>query len=106
IYFRPLSKEVVKKISQRKLQELKHNMKNRHITLSATPSFTQWLLQQYRPEAGARSIDRVFLQQVEPALITALMETPETEQLVLRVKDGRLEAVASASPTVHDRIVS
>jgi ATP-dependent Clp protease ATP-binding subunit ClpA len=54
---------------------------------------TTWLDEQYNPEAGARSIDRLFLEKVEPVLISAILEHPEAKKLRITRKDDTIAAI-------------
>jgi len=93
IFYQPLRKEVIKKLFQQRLTILKRQLKQRFISLTITPAFTTWLVEQYAPEAGARSIDRVMLQKVEPPILAALVQHPEATAVTLTLKEGSPEAI-------------
>lgn len=100
VFYAPLDKAVIKKLIARHVQELKRRLKERNIALKQTAAFTQWLLGQYQPEAGARSIDRIFLTQVEPPLIAALIEQSGRSSFQLDMKEGKVIATAVAEALV------
>lgn len=94
VFYHALDKAIVKKLYTRRLSELKRNLKSKDITLKTTPSFVNWLVEQYNPEAGARSIDRVFLQTVEPAILETLMEQPDCRHLEVSTPENHLTVTA------------
>ena len=96
VFYQPLDKIVIKKLVVKHLQELKRRLKERGISLKQTAAFTQWIIEHYQPEAGARSIDRIFLTQVEPALITSLIDQPAANYLKLDVREGVVVATTVA----------
>ena len=100
VFYAPLDKAIIKKLVARHLIELKRRLKERAITLKTTPAFTQWVIKQYQPDAGARSIDRVFLSQVEPALIACLIEKPDAAYFQLDSKGESISVTAVAEVPV------
>jgi ATP-dependent Clp protease ATP-binding subunit ClpC len=91
IYYRALGKEVVKKLFQHRLLELKKLLKTKGVELKNNPKLLDWLVNQYDPESGARSIDRIFLNEVEPEVISQIVENPEVKELHLEIKDAKLK---------------
>lgn len=73
IFYNPLDKAVVKKLVESKVKELKSKLKATDVSLTLHKSVIPWIVEQYDPEAGARSIDKLFLHHVEPPLIEALI---------------------------------
>jgi ATP-dependent Clp protease ATP-binding subunit ClpC len=100
IYYRPLSKPVVKKLFQKRISELKRKLKTRKLTLRTTPAFMNWLIGQYKPEAGARSIDRALLEHVEPTLIQTLLDNPEVQQFVADTQKDSVSITPEATATL------
>jgi ATP-dependent Clp protease ATP-binding subunit ClpC len=87
IHYDPLNKAVVKKLFENRLKQFKKAVKSRGITIKTSTKLMNWLVDQYDPEAGARSVDRVFLQHVEPALVEALVSSPEVLSFSTDIKD-------------------
>jgi ATP-dependent Clp protease ATP-binding subunit ClpC len=92
VFFEPLSPIVVEKLIKRRLQELKLILKKRGVALEVTDSFTKWAVSQYNPEAGARSIEKFFMHDVEPHIITAVVEHPH-QNLVLSAENNQVSVV-------------
>lgn len=99
IFYNPLTPKVVKKLFLRRLKEFQDKLKRRSIKLEHTPAFLNWLTEQYNIEAGARSIDKVFLYQVEPMVIDELVAKPENKLIHLGIKDGTLEVTSQNTVT-------
>ena len=90
IYYKALAKPIVKKLLQRHMQELRKKLKEKHILVKVNPSVFTWLVEQYDPEAGARSIDHIFLQKVEPVILDGMMEHSTTVSFILDASQGTL----------------
>ena len=88
IFYKPLSKEVVKSLFDSRLADLKKKMKKKEKTISISKKGLEWLYAQYNPEAGARSIDRAFLEVLEPIIIQTLIEKPEKNTISIDLKEG------------------
>ncbi|CAN5169782.1 ATP-dependent Clp protease ATP-binding subunit [soil metagenome] len=76
VFFKPLGTAVVEKLVKRRAAELKAILKKRGVELVVEPSFLSWAVEKYMPEAGARSIEKIYMHDVEPELITAVLEHP------------------------------
>lgn len=92
IYYQPLSQTVVKRLIQKRISEFKRKVKQKAVILRVTNSLIQWLVTQYDPEAGARSIDRLFLQYVEPAIVQAILDYPKENRLALDIDKEKVIA--------------
>ena len=99
IFYRALDASVVKKLFSRQLSQLKKRLRSKGVTVVTTPAVTTWLTTLYIPEAGARSIDRAFLQKVEPPILQALADTPGAHVLSLDIKEAALVVTASDIPS-------
>lgn len=97
LFYKPLEKAVVRKLVQNHLHELKTRLKEKGIVIKADASLINWLVEHYDPEAGARSIDRIFRQQVEPPIIEHLLENPEHTQVTLGINEKKEEISVSGS---------
>lgn len=95
IYYQALGKEVVRKLFQNRLLELKRLLKTKGVELKNNAKLLDWLVNQYDPESGARSIDRIFLNEVEPEVISQIVENPEIKELHLEIKDAKLKVKSS-----------
>lgn len=100
IYYQALMPKVVKKLFQRRLNDLKDKLKKRSIKLEYPPECLNWLTEKYDPESGARSIDKVLLYQVEPAIIDKLVENPQIDNVQLDAKNDTL-VVTATSPVIE-----
>ncbi len=98
IFYQPLHKSVVKKLFQFRLQELRRRLKSRGISIRVAPAALQWLVEQYDPEAGARSIDRVMLQRVEPKVIQTILDNSQASSFTLAVNEQELTVQAELAP--------
>lgn len=90
LYYRPLSREIVKKLVQRRFALLKANLKKHGLELTVEPSALAWAVEQFAPEAGARSIDTLFLHTIEPAIIGHMSTSATGAKLVLSAPDNQL----------------
>ncbi len=93
VFFKPLDRTVVEKLVKRRTAELRNILKKRSVELVVEPSFTTWVAEKYSPEAGARSIEKIFMHEVEPELITAVLEHPG-KTLHLTAEHGILKVLA------------
>jgi ATP-dependent Clp protease ATP-binding subunit ClpC len=89
IHYAPLSKEVVKKLVQKRFTILKNTLKKRGVELDIQPTVVAWAVEKFDPESGARSIDKLFLHTIEPVVIKHLGSTEQTI-LTLSAKDNEL----------------
>jgi ATP-dependent Clp protease ATP-binding subunit ClpC len=102
IFYQPLSKVVVRKLFQKRLSDLKRKLKEKGIALRTSPALLNWLVKEYLPESGARSVDKVFLQQVEPKVIEELVKTPEEKSWLLDIHSDAITVnPAPSSATVE-----
>jgi ATP-dependent Clp protease ATP-binding subunit ClpC len=107
IFYQPLNKAVVKKLFQNRVTLLRKALKDRGITLKVSPATLLWLVGHYEPEAGARSIDRIFLQKVEPMLIQSILENGMSKTFALNIaKDDSLEVLHDPPVEVPDDATS
>lgn len=83
IYYQPLSPDVVKTLVTRRFNEFKKLMKSKGITLTLKADFINKFVNNYDPEAGARSIDRLFLKELEPVVIQHLLDYPDESKIEL-----------------------
>ena len=97
LFYKPLNQEVVKRLTLIRLQEMKRTLKKRGISISNAPSFVQWLVGKYDPDAGARSIERLFLSEVEPAIVSMLVSNPGLTELRLNVQDNQVVALTTTA---------
>ena len=95
IYYNSLGKPVVKKLCQRRISQLRTSLKARGIAVTAEASVLAWLVERYDPEAGARSVDRLFQREVEPAVIAELIANAEATGMALTIEKDKLVAKAS-----------
>lgn len=87
IFYKPLSKEVVEALFNLKLQELKLKMKKKGKIITLSSKAHKWLVEQYNPEAGARSIDKLFLELLEPIIIQSLIDKPDKSAITVNLKE-------------------
>jgi ATP-dependent Clp protease ATP-binding subunit ClpC len=92
VHYAPLTKEVVKKLVQKRFALLKTTLKKQGFVLATTPHAITWAVEKFEPDSGARSIDKLFLRQIEPAIIEKLAKGEKTE-VTLSVENGNLSAV-------------
>jgi ATP-dependent Clp protease ATP-binding subunit ClpC len=92
LHYRPLDKPVVKKLVQRHMAELKAALKGRGIAVKLSAEALTHLVNAYDPEAGARSIDRLFLTQVEPALIEKIALNSDVKAFEISLKNDTIIA--------------
>lgn len=90
IYYQPLSKAVVKKLFRNRLLELKKKIRSKGVLVKSNPNLLDWLVNRYDPEAGARSIDRTFSQQLEPIVIQGLVDEPKAKVLYLEAQEDNV----------------
>lgn len=99
IYYQALGKTVVKRLFQRHMQDLRKKLKEKNILLKINPTVYTWLVGRYEPEAGARSIDRIFLQEVEPVILDAMVRNPGKSSFNLETHKENLRVVADSETT-------
>lgn len=98
VFYQPLTPTTITKLIRQRFAQLKKSLSTRGVRITADPTFFRWATNQYNPEAGARSIDKIFLHNVEPELIEAIIEQGNTTPLTLTVKDDTLK-VSSKTPS-------
>ena len=91
IFFKPLDESLVEKLVERRFTELKSAIKQRGVTLEASPEFISWTVKQYDPEAGARSLEKIFARNIEPVLIQAILDHSESKMLRLNIEHDMLK---------------
>jgi len=91
IFYKPLSTKVVEQLVERRLADLTKKLKKRGITITSEKSLIEWIVTKYQPESGARSIDRIFMHDLEPLLIDAILAHPKEQSFTLGSKHGMLE---------------
>jgi len=102
VYYQPLLPNVVQKLIRNRFDELKKNLRGKNVKISAEASFFHWAVEQYNPESGARSIDKLFLHTVEPALIDVLLDQHERQPLLLKALHGILTVENVATPIAQE----
>lgn len=90
LFYQPLSRETVKKLVTRRFQTLKSNLKKRGVDLVVTPTALTWSVDRFDPDAGARSIEKVFSSEIEPVVISYLAKHMDVKKVALAVKDKKL----------------
>jgi ATP-dependent Clp protease ATP-binding subunit ClpA len=99
LFYQPLTKEVVRQLVVRHANDLKNHLQKRGISLTMPAAVIDWLVGKYNPEAGARSIDSIFREQVEPAVIQTLMEKGESKGIALSIhKDTVVSQATTLAP--------
>ncbi len=87
LFYKPLDKTVVKKLILRHLTALRQKLKGKGYSIVTTPMFIQWMTDHYDPDSGARSIDKLFLHQVEPVLIEEIATNSTEKSLELNISN-------------------
>lgn len=99
VYYRPLTKPVIEQLIQRRFKQLQQSLKPRKIQIKATPAFFNWAVKQYNSDSGARSIDKIFLHQIEPKLIDAIIDS-KSSPILFDAKEENL-LIKAISPTLN-----
>jgi ATP-dependent Clp protease ATP-binding subunit ClpC len=94
IFYKPLTEAVVRKMVERRFDRLEKSMQKKNVRLSYTTDVLDWVTAQYQTEAGARSIERTFMHDVEPVVIRALLKHAGTKLLQLTMEQGTLQVTA------------
>jgi ATP-dependent Clp protease ATP-binding subunit ClpC len=95
IFYEPLTESVVAKLVKRRMQELIKSFTKRGITLSLCDTALPAITKRYQPESGARSVDRVFMSDVEPPIIQAILDHPGVTDFTLTTNGDEIQAVPS-----------
>ena len=90
LYYKPLRKPIVRKLVLRHLHALKGKLKTRGYIVASTPQLIDWIGALYDPESGARSLDKVFLHQIEPALIQHLATLNTHKRITITVENDAI----------------
>lgn len=99
IFYQPLSQKVITELVERRLAELAKMLKKRGIAIKSDSTVTTWVREQYQPEAGARSIERIFMHELEPRLIDTILAHPKVESFTLHASHGMLEILGQKTPS-------
>jgi ATP-dependent Clp protease ATP-binding subunit ClpC len=94
LVFRPLTKEVIKKISKLLIKELKDRLKNLKIKLDVKDEVYTFLVKKgFSQEYGARELRRLITENIENPLSQGILSKKFTENstIKVRVKDDSLE---------------
>lgn len=74
VVFNDMSRKMAESILDKKLGELNELLAARSVRLSFTSDAYEWLLRKgFRPESGAREIDRIITQYVKPLLTQSIL---------------------------------
>lgn len=98
IFFKPLSEKVVEKLVTRRFSELKAAVKSRGVSLEVDATFTKWAVSEFNPDAGARSIEKLFMHKIEPAVIETMVKLSGPTKLLLSVEHGILKVTETENP--------
>jgi ATP-dependent Clp protease ATP-binding subunit ClpC len=98
IFYQPLSDRVVKKLVEKRFDRLVKSMQKKGVRLSYESKVLDWAVSRYESEAGARSIERIFMHEIEPPVIRALLHHQGTKLLQLHYSDDALHVDAVAAP--------
>jgi ATP-dependent Clp protease ATP-binding subunit ClpB len=90
VVFHVLKSEQLRRIVDIQVEQLRHRLEARHITMDLTPALIDHIARiGYEPDYGARPLKRAIQKEIETPLATALLEG--------RVRDGQ-HVIADAGP--------
>lgn len=89
VFYKPLNLDVIRALIKRDWKNLVNKLKKKGFTVSLNQEATSKLVSLYEPEAGARSINRLFIENVEPVIIEYIIKNPEQKKLELTFKDDK-----------------
>ncbi|HSI21335.1 MAG TPA: ATP-dependent Clp protease ATP-binding subunit [Verrucomicrobiae bacterium] len=92
LFYLPLSRDIVKKLVQKRFATLKVTLKKRNLEFTVSPAAIDWAVEKFDPESGARSIDKLFLHEIEPVVIESLAKG-ERSKVALTATGGKLKVV-------------
>jgi ATP-dependent Clp protease ATP-binding subunit ClpC len=106
IVYRPLIASAISTLVKRRAKQLKDGLKAKGYKLKLTPILERWIADHYEPTRGARSLETIFLHQVEPPLFKALMEQSEVTDWTLTITDDNITAAPNtpneaSKPAIH-----
>ncbi len=103
VHFHPLSRDSIRKVAQRELEQLadRGGLKRKGLSLELDDSVFDWLTAYgYHPLWGARFLKRTIERQVTSTIAGALLATTATpESVALTVRGGRVVAEVRSAAT-------
>ncbi len=91
IYFNPLSKSAINKITRQRLAETKNNLRKRGVRIKISGKVTTWLNKFYNPQKGARSIDEIVTTKFEDNLVETLFNSKDAKNLEANIDKEELK---------------
>lgn len=89
VAFNPFNQAAIRRLTQRRLTQLRSQLRRRGLSITVTPTALNWLIERYQPSKGARSIDELIRRNVEQPAVELLLDATVTKT-ALNVVDGQL----------------
>lgn len=94
VIFSPLSKENMKLITDKLINDLNRRLTDQHMTVQVTDAVKDWISDEaYEPQFGARPLRRFIQRHIETPLARKLIEADMTEGIDVKIdyRDGALQ---------------
>lgn len=90
VAFNPLDQTAVRRLTQRRLAPVRNALRRRGLAITVTPTALNWLVDQYEPVKGARSIDEIIRRHVEQPAVR-LLANPDIKRAALKVDQDQID---------------
>ncbi|MFB9860304.1 ATP-dependent chaperone ClpB [Salinicoccus siamensis] len=89
VIFTPLSREDMKRITQKLLDDLNRRLDDQHMTIEVTEAVKDWISEEaYEPQFGARPLKRFIQRHIETPLARKLIAADLSEGLHVKIDYG------------------
>ncbi|WP_020007782.1 ATP-dependent chaperone ClpB [Salinicoccus albus] len=94
VMFSPLSKENMKRITDKLIEDLNRRLMDQHMTVEVTPAVKDWISDEaYEPQFGARPLKRFIQRHIETPLAKELIASDMEDGINIKIdyQDGALK---------------
>lgn len=94
VIFSPLSRENMKLITDKLINDLNRRLTDQHMTVEVTDAVKDWISEEaYEPQFGARPLKRFIQRHIETPLARKLIEADMSEGINVKIdyRDGALQ---------------